>query len=303
MSERLGARLQESARNTEELTRVMTFNIAGSTTAFPDSWASRRELNLTVVRVANPHVLGLQEAEYGNLEDYRNHLPRIDHVPGPLLKRGEFNAIAWDKFRMELLTTDQNGISLHPDGKPNTPAEEWGSKVPRGATWAVLLDHYTGQSVLVLNVHLDHESERARVEGMKMVLRKVADFGDMPAIITGDFNAGEYVPEGLTTRVPYTGETLRLMREAGFQDTFLFTNTDGPKTNTFHGFKGDEFNPDEDFGLHRIDGIWVRGFNPVSTDIIRTNQHGFYPSDHYPVVALVKPSAAGAKGPKGLPVR
>lgn len=43
----------------------------------------------------------------------------------------------------------------------------------------------------MFNTHLDHISDEARINGIRVVLDKIAQFGGKPSIIMGDFNAKE----------------------------------------------------------------------------------------------------------------
>jgi len=100
---------------------------------------------------------------------------------------------------------------------------------------------------------------RQRVEALKT---------DLPVILVGDFNA--------TAR---TNRAYEILTEGGF-----FTDTyTAEEAGTFHNFTG---KPQQQ---GRIDWIFLRG--PVktagSTTIIRYNQNGQYPSDHFPVMVRV----------------
>ena len=53
----------------------------------------------------------------------------------------------------------------------------------------VLKDNATEKEFVVFNTHLDHVSDEARINGIKVVLDKIAEFGSLPAVIMGDFNA------------------------------------------------------------------------------------------------------------------
>ncbi|HET7271570.1 MAG TPA: endonuclease/exonuclease/phosphatase family protein [Rubrobacter sp.] len=105
---------------------------------------------------------------------------------------------------------------------------------------------------LQVNTHLDHISEPARVEGNSLILRRTEEtrknHGDLPTIITGDFNCRP------GTR-PY-----RVFIEDGFVDTFLAAgNEEDEGAYTFHAFKGAQFTPeDTDKLTGRIDWVLVR---------------------------------------------
>ena len=90
--------------------------------------------------------------------------------------------------------------------------------------------------------------------------------------MTGDFNCGEESP-------PYR----ELLRGERFQDTFRkieVTRTDSE--GTFHGFTGQP-------GTERIDWILVTAAWQVQAAMIdRTMESGRFPSDHFPVSAVLR---------------
>ncbi|WP_314964565.1 endonuclease/exonuclease/phosphatase family protein, partial [Bradyrhizobium cosmicum] len=63
----------------------MSFNVRGS---FHDvrkrnAWRNRAGLNIATIERYAPDVIGLQEAQRGNLGAYRKHLPHYAHIRGP----------------------------------------------------------------------------------------------------------------------------------------------------------------------------------------------------------------------------
>jgi endonuclease/exonuclease/phosphatase family metal-dependent hydrolase len=68
-------------------------------------------------------------------------------------------------------------------------SKDWGSAHYRIANYVILRDKISGKEFVVFNTHLDHVSEQARVNGIQVVLNKIAEFGGLPAMLMGDFNA------------------------------------------------------------------------------------------------------------------
>jgi len=161
----------------------------------------------------------------------------------------------------------------------------WGAEDPLDATWVHLRCRQDGQELLLLNTQFDDESEDSRVRSAELIVARLdrlqADRGDIPVVVTGDFNCTP------GTR-PY-----RVFIEDGFVDTFLAAkNEDDGDAYTFHAFKGARFTPaDTDKPTGRIDWILIRddaGRVMVrSHEILRDGDEaaGIYPSDHYPVLA------------------
>jgi endonuclease/exonuclease/phosphatase family metal-dependent hydrolase len=88
--------------------------------------------------------------------------------------------------------------------------------------------------------------------------------------LTGDFNASEANP------------ALQPLQEADLFDTFRVLHPGAEPAGTFHGFKGDR-------GGEKIDGIWATaGWQVMGAAIDRTERGGRYPSDHFPVTAVLR---------------
>src|SRR5215212_7928787 len=63
----------------------MSFNVRGSfrDQGTPNAWPERAALNVETIGRSAPDVIGFQELQSGNLETYREGLPRYDRLPGP----------------------------------------------------------------------------------------------------------------------------------------------------------------------------------------------------------------------------
>ena len=267
----------------------MSFNVRGSfrDLGTPNAWPERSALNVESIRRRAPGVIGFQELQSGNLETYTKTLPRYDRVPGPEygnVARPSLNAIFFDRERLGLL--DAGGFWL--STTPERYSASWDSRVVRSATWAYFKLHNTGPSFLHLNTHLDHVSRQARVEGSRLIIRKIAEvlrrYGDeTPVVVTGDFNCRPGTP------------TYRNFVENGFVDTYLAANEDGDNAHTFHGFKGPRYRDARPgLGPRRID--WILLKDPGQRlrarwhSIVRDHDEETYPSDHYPVLAELVPA-------------
>ena len=265
--------------------RVMSFNVRGS---FHDArkknaWRNRAALNVATIESYAPDVIGLQEAQRGNLSAYRKRLPRCAHIRGPRYGNAiphDFNTILFDPERLESL--DSGGFWL--SETPDEYSRSWETRVARSATWALFRVLGTELTFLHLNTHLDHISALARQEGSKLIVSRVVEISDRtgvdpPAIVTGDFNSRP------------GNRTHRTFTESGFVDTYLAAgNEEG--ANTFHAFRGAGYrDAHPNRGPRRIDWIFLR--DPQGR--LRVESHriiydaaessGLYPSDHYPILA------------------
>jgi len=250
--------------------RVMTFNIRyGTADDGPDAWPARREQLFALVRREAPDVLGLQEALKFQLDELRAAVPGYGWVGAGRddgREAGEYAAIL---FRMDRFELRASGNFWFSDTPAVPGSRSWGNNVVRMASWARLRDRTSGRTLTVYDLHLDHESQVSRERSVALLLERVRRRGNRdPVIVTGDFNAGERNP------------AVEAMRGA-FTDTYRALHPADTLVGTFHGFRG---GTDGD----KIDYIWVSGLETVESRIDRSSEGGRYPSDHFPVVAVVR---------------
>lgn len=156
-----------------------------------------------------PDILGFQELKVEDmLPALKKALPDYCFAGvgrGPRLD-GECSALAFRKDRFQLWATDTLWLSPTPR-LPGSRYEKQ-SICPRVFTTARLWDNETQKPLIVINTHLDHEFEEARMLGLRQVLAaaREADAEGLPVFILGDFN---FAPQD----APY-----RLIEESGFAD-------------------------------------------------------------------------------------
>jgi endonuclease/exonuclease/phosphatase family metal-dependent hydrolase len=147
-----------------------------------------------------------------------------------------------------------------------------------------------------LNTHLDHIGEQARVESVRLLLRRLPDPRgvDLPVILTGDFNCNPWSP-GYRVHVEstFTDVSYHILRAYGFADTFLAVGgEDSVASFTFHGFEGARYWAARHHMAGRIDWILtldgVRPVQPLTRLIAHDQEPPVFPSDHYPVVADIE---------------
>jgi endonuclease/exonuclease/phosphatase family metal-dependent hydrolase len=253
----------------------MTYNIRGA--LYDDglnSWPYRAPLNVRLLEQRAPDLIGFQEVHHENLAIFQtNHgytqsrgMPYNDHAPF------QYTTIAWNSQCLHQI--DSGGFWL--SETPEVHSRAWDTSCVRSATWAKFEWLETSLTFLHLNTHLDHISELARVEGVKLIVQFLEKAG-LPLVVTGDFNC------------PPTSTTYGLFMEHGFLDTYPLSGSIDPRW-TYHGFRGRDFIPHEqDCG--RIDWILLRDWPAVahvaSCTIVEDAEPPLYPSDHYPVMAVL----------------
>lgn len=273
--------------------RVMSFNIANAIDTDDDgenAWAHRAPLNVTTIRRYVPDVIGFQQLDGGNRETYDRELAEYRYVLGPD-SDGSYNAIYWNPDRVDLV--DSGGFYL--SETPDQSSLGWDATYVRAVTWARFRTLSGEDRFLHLNTHYEHIGELARVEGTRLILRKLPELrGDnIPVILTGDFNCNPWSPSyRVHVDTTFTDTCYHLFRAAGFKDTFLEAGgEDSAAAFTFHGFEGMRYWAARHHMAGRID--WILTLDGerrvVTTSYITARDQAppVYPSDHYPVVAEV----------------
>ncbi|MFN6137249.1 MAG: endonuclease/exonuclease/phosphatase family protein [Planctomycetota bacterium] len=273
----------ESLAQSNDLIRVMSFNIRyGTANDGINRWDLRKEFLVETIRNFDPDMLGTQET----LASQRDYLAlaldgygvvaagRDDGKDG-----GEMAALFYRKDRFEPIEQGHIWLSETPE---KVGSKGWDAALPRIATWVKLKDLQSADSkpILYLNAHLDHKGQRARLESCRLIRSKLSELGaDARWIVTGDFNASPSEP-------PYSAlfddaadrkllDTHRVVHRNPEANEGTFSSFDVSKTN---GPRIDWIGCSEDFQvrLARID---------------RTSRDGRTPSDHFPVIAVLRPAS------------
>ena len=259
--------------------RVMSFNLRWD--GFKDgknAWPHRRELVYRVLRESAPDSVGTQEPMIRQIQDIEDALPqldsyRFDNDPAfprtqQILYRGDrFDRIESDGFLVAEGTNEQGTV--------------------RYCTWVRLKDRSTGRSYYHYNVHLDHRDRQSRTQSAVRLVKHVASraTGD-PFVITGDFNAPEKGPTMafLFGKQPLPDEAgAEYVNPLPLVDTYRFLHGDAPDSGTAGGFRGNRKGGKIDHVLVAAGAATIR-----EAAIIHTNEDGRYPSDHFPVSALIE---------------
>lgn len=273
--------LISSSIQAEDL-RVMSFNIRyGTANDGENHWNKRKEFLVDTVRAFNPDLLGTQET-LGFQRDYlAEHLSEYEAIGvgrdhGD--ERGEMTAVLFRKERFEKLAVGHFWLSETPD-VPGS--KSWDTSLTRMVTWLKLKDRKATppSEYFFFNTHFDHRGQLARQESARLIRRKIAEIAKSePAIVTGDFNAGE-------GSLPYQA----MFAEAGtvkMLDTFRLAHPQrGTSEGTFSSFQATETQGE------RIDWIGcTTAWTVKSAEIDRTQREGRTPSDHFAVTAVLTTS-------------
>ena len=269
---------QQAATQTDEPVNVMTFNVRYDN---PDdslnNWNYRKDRVANAIRFYDADIVGTQEVLHNQMEDLRQRLPGYESIgvgreDGK--EAGEYSAL-W--YRADRFTAKESGWFWLSETPEVAGSKGWDGACERIATWAKLQDKLTGKELFVMNTHLDHVGVAARREGVKLVLDKIQELGgNLPVILTGDFNAE---PESdVIKQVTDTADPEHLTDARTVADLVY-----GPNW-TFHDFGSIPYEHRE-----RIDYIFVKnGLEVLKYGILAETEGDAYLSDHAPVLVSVK---------------
>lgn len=248
--------------------RVVQFNLrmggVGKTAV-----AYRAPLVVSQLEEIGADSMGFQEATLEWMLYLQEHLTGYDYVgvartDGKVL--GEFSPIFYRSDKYSAVDSGTFWLSKTPEV---AGSKDWGSQNIRICTWAVLENKTTGERYVHLNAHLDHISEKARENQMKVLLNKADEFiGKYPVVLTGDFNDDN------------SSEMYSIVSQKLTDSRLASPVTDDKET--FHNYgsvvlKG------------RLDYVFVSNeTTPLVFHVIDDKINGDYLSDHYGIYVDLK---------------
>lgn len=253
---------------------VMTYNLRFPAEDPGHYWDDRRPAMAALLRAERPTIIGTQEGRHHQLRDLAEDLEAsyawigVGREGG---SHGEFAAVFYDTERLDPVEYFDLWLSDTPEVIGSTT---WGNRAPRMATWVRFADRRTGRQLVVVNTHLDNHVENARLRGAELLAETAAAFGDLPIVLTGDFNTAA------ETSLPYA----TLLDATKLTDAWLMAEQQlTPAYGTFGGYR------DPAVGGPRIDWILTSAhFTAEAAAINPSKFEGRYPSDHLPVQALLR---------------
>lgn len=229
------------------------------------SWFYRADLILKNIEAEAPSIIGFQEATKWQYAYLRKSLPGYDSVityrdDSPF---SEGCPIFYDTERYAL----QDKGSFWLSETPEVMSKDWDSKCYRVCSYVILEEKASGRQFVVFNTHLDHVSDEARINGIGVVLDKIQQFGGLPSMIMGDFNAEE------------DSETYRSATENFSDAKYQTENAVGLHSATYQNWgESPDRNPIDYFMISKT------GFTVEKYEVVDTTYDGVYPSDHFPIL-------------------
>ena len=234
---------------------------------FKQSWFFRAPLLLQTLKDASPDIIGFQEVTPLHKRFFDRTLRNYDYVlqyrDNSLLK--ESCPVYYNALRFELVDKGSFWLSETPDEM----SKGWGAAFNRVCSYVILKQKSDGKQLVVFNTHLDHVSEEARINGIRLVLQKIEQFGGIPSVIMGDLNAEEYT------------ETYKVATELFFDAKYQTDDTDSGATYQNYGQALDDENID--YFL-----ISKTGIDALQYKVLRATYDGVYPSDHFPIELVLQ---------------
>ncbi len=258
--------------------RVMSFNIRyNNPNDGINAWPNRKDMVADLIQFYDVDLLGVQEALHGQMIDLEKRLTNYRWIGvgrDDGAEKGEYSAIFFLKSRFKLEDHGTFWLSETPDEKGSLG---WDASCVRIVTWARLTELQSGKTFYFFNTHFDHKGLVARKKSAKLLLTKTFTIaGDLPIIITGDFNSTDTSVIYQTLTKPDKENNLKYY----FRDARFITETPpyGPD-DTYNGFGRSKRS-------RRIDYVFVNeGICVKKHGILTENWRGIYPSDHMPVLA------------------
>lgn len=259
--------------------RIVSFNVRNSNA--PDgenAWPHRAGFFFDVVAGFDADLIGFQEvlalqhdAITGRLRGYG--FAGVARDDGK--RRGEWALIAYRQSRFAPVAQGDFWLSETPE---TIGSKSWDAALTRICSWVRLRDIANGRELVFANTHFDHKGVVARQEAARVISARLSEVArGVPAILAGDFNIDEDNPAYAVFVQPVTPGAIR------WTDAYrALYPVRRPDEASFNGFKPVVLGSRIDFIFHTAD------FAATAAAIDRAARDGRYPSDHYPVTAVLE---------------
>lgn len=249
--------------------RVMSSNVRcmNPTDLGKKSWYYRADLIIKNIENQTPSIIGFQEVTKKQYAYLTECLTGFDSVI-EYRDTSKFSEGCPIFYRTDCYKLIDKG-SFWLSETPEKMSKDWDSACYRICSYVILEDLASNKQFVVFNTHLDHVSDEARIKGIGVVLDKISQFGGLPSMIMGDFNA----EEGSTT---YNNVTKDFF-DAKYQ-------IENPMIScTYQNFGKELDNECIDYFMISKTGIEV-----IDYKVVTDTFNGVYPSDHFPIFAEFK---------------
>ncbi len=269
----------------EKLIKVISFNMRrDGLFSKKNSWDKRKHLATDLIKGSGATIIGVQELLPTMKEDLKKGLDGYS-----IFGMGRCTGSKTEHSDIIIKDTDIV-VEQHNTFWLSKRPEKVGSRgflamFPRICTVADVTIVPLNRKIRVYNTHFDHVSSFARNISADIILRYIHNITKkepLPTIIMGDLNAKPSAKaiKKFTQGTVYEGQVFKNVFDCVDPATL------GGYMNTHHGFRGTKADSQR---KQPIDYIFVSpDFDVVSAKILRDTVNGKYPSDHYPVIAVLK---------------
>ncbi len=261
----------------EAAIKVVSFNLKRDSRFGGHCWKNRRELVAKMIEASGASIIGVQELLPSMKEDIRHLLSDYSVFGLGRTKKmdNEHSAILLHDTDLEMRFSKTFWLSKHPE---KCGSRAYFAMFPRICTVCEVFSHELQQNIRVFNTHFDHVCGPARTLGVKIILEYMHRLNQkekLPTILMGDLNAR---PGSRPIRIL----TENLHSYADIHLNSIYGSPAAEKiSNTYHGFTGRSKGAP-------IDYIFVSDEFMVEDAYVDTTcEDGRYPSDHFPLVAVL----------------
>ena len=244
--------------------RIMNYNVRclSPLDLGKKSWFYRANLIIDSIEKEAPTILGFQEVTKWQYDYLCDTLSDFDSII--TYRDDSLASEGCPIFYQTTLYTLIDKGSFWLSETPDVMSKDWGAAHYRICSYVILSDIATDTEFVVFNTHLDHVSDEARINGIGVVLEKIAEFGGIPAILMGDLNAEE-------SSSTYTNATKHFC-DVKYQTKNTMTSC------TYQNW-GTELD------RNCIDYVMVSPENFIvnSYKVVTNTYEGVYTSDHFPL--------------------
>jgi endonuclease/exonuclease/phosphatase family metal-dependent hydrolase len=260
-----------------QMINVATYNMRNDNNSqdstHGNGWKQRYPVISALIKFHDFDIFGTQECLYHQILDISKELPQYEYYGigrDDGKNAGEHSEIFYKKDRFKQLAHGDFWLSETPD----KPSLGWDATCcNRICSWVLLQDKKSKKKFYVFNAHYDYQKDLARNESSKLILKEIKRIaGSQPVIFMGDLNGGN------------ESNWYKIVANSGFlKDSYTEAKDPYANNGSFNGF-GKTVNSNE-----IIDHIFISPqFKVEKWGILTDTYHGKYPSDHFPVLAVLR---------------
>lgn len=253
--------------------KVMSYNIRLDVASDGENrWDARKDKVAGLMNYYEADFIGGQEVQHHQLKYLSEKLNGYSYIGvgrDDGKEEGEYSCIFYRKDKFTLIRQSTFWLSPSPD----SVSFGWDAACRRVCTYGLFKSKKTKQFFWVFNTHLDHMGKTARLESVKLIIKKITELNtnNYPVILSGDFNSR---PEDEPSQ--YVMVNMQNSRSISQQ---VYGSAD-----TWNAFKFNE----KPNGC--IDYIFLSHYNYITVSKFATLTDSYdmkYPSDHFPILATI----------------